>query len=122
MFGLARRASSQKRSSSQLNCSSAGPSRCVGGFSKRQKSGVGATKTPRRSVSLSVRGQAEGARAHHAGVDRVVAYEVGSVGRSCGERTAGPSAEGDRISVTVISPRGAGVVAGPPATERVRDA
>lgn len=52
MLGLARRASSQKRSSSQLNCSSAGPSMCVGGLSKRQKRGVGATNTPRRSVSL----------------------------------------------------------------------
>lgn len=52
MLGLARRASSQKRSSSQENCSAAGPSTCVGGFSKRQYSGVGATKTPRRSVSL----------------------------------------------------------------------
>ena len=30
-----------------------GPSRCVGGFSKRQNSGVGARNTPRRSVSLS---------------------------------------------------------------------
>ncbi len=49
MFGFARRASSQKRSSSQLNCSSPGPSTCVGGFSKRQYSAVGA----RRSVSLS---------------------------------------------------------------------
>ncbi|MGX1031405.1 hypothetical protein RKD38_006086 [Streptomyces ambofaciens] len=53
MFGFARRASSQKRSSSQLNCSSPGPSTCVGGFSKRQYSAVGARKTPRRSVSLS---------------------------------------------------------------------
>jgi hypothetical protein len=52
MLGLARSASSQKRSSSQLNCSSAGPSTCVGGLSKRQNSGAGATKTPRRSVSL----------------------------------------------------------------------
>ncbi len=39
MFGLARSARVQKRSSSQLNCSSAGPSTCVGGFSKCQKSG-----------------------------------------------------------------------------------
>lgn len=52
MFGLARSARVQKRSSSQLNCSSAGPSTCVGGFSKCQKSGVGARNTPRRSVSL----------------------------------------------------------------------
>lgn len=52
MFGLARSARAQKRSSSQLNCSSAGPSTCVGGLSKRQKSGVGARNTPRRSVSL----------------------------------------------------------------------
>lgn len=52
MVGLARRANSQKRSSSQLNCSSAGPSTWVGGFSKRQNRGVGARKTPRRSVSL----------------------------------------------------------------------
>lgn len=53
MFGLARRASSQKRSSSQENSSSRGPSTCVGGFSNRQNSGVGARKTPRRSVSLA---------------------------------------------------------------------
>jgi hypothetical protein len=53
MVGLARRASSQKRSSSQLNCSSAGPSTCVGGLLKRQNRGVGARNTPRRSVSLS---------------------------------------------------------------------
>lgn len=52
MLGFARRASSQKRSSSQLNCSSAGPSMCVGGLTKRQKRGVGARNTPRRSVSL----------------------------------------------------------------------
>ncbi|SCD79200.1 hypothetical protein GA0115245_11688 [Streptomyces sp. di188] len=52
MFGLPRSASSQKRSSSQLNCSSAGPSTCVDGFSKRQNRGVGARNTPRRSVSL----------------------------------------------------------------------
>lgn len=53
MFGLARSARTQNRSSSQLNCSSAGPSTCVGGFSKRQNSGAGARNTPRRSVSLS---------------------------------------------------------------------
>ncbi len=35
-LGLPRSASSQNRSSSQLNCSSAGPSTCVGGFSKAQ--------------------------------------------------------------------------------------
>ncbi len=53
MFGLPRSASSQKRSSSQENCSSPGPSTCVGGFSNRQNRGVGARKTPRRSVSLA---------------------------------------------------------------------
>lgn len=52
-LGLLRSASEQNRSSSQENCSSAGPSTCVGGFSKRQYSGVGARNTPRRSVSLS---------------------------------------------------------------------
>ncbi|CAO0829127.1 hypothetical protein SMICM17S_11939 [Streptomyces microflavus] len=51
-FGLARSASSQKRSSSHENCSGPGPSICAGGLSKRQNSGVGATYTPRRSVSL----------------------------------------------------------------------
>ncbi len=53
MFGLARSASSQNRSSSQENRSSPGPSTCDGGFSKPQNSGVGARNTPRRSVSLS---------------------------------------------------------------------
>lgn len=52
MLGLARSASSQNRSSSQENCSCPGPSTCRGGLPKRQKSGVGATYTPRRSVSL----------------------------------------------------------------------
>lgn len=52
-LGLARSASSQKRSSSQENCSSAGPSTWEGGFVKPQNSGVGARNTPRRSVSLS---------------------------------------------------------------------
>ncbi|CAM5622443.1 hypothetical protein SRIMM317S_05231 [Streptomyces rimosus subsp. rimosus] len=42
MFGLARSASSQKRSSSQENSSSRGPSTSTRGFSKRQNSGVGA--------------------------------------------------------------------------------
>lgn len=41
-FGLARSASSHVRSSSHENSSSRGPSTCVGGFSKRQNSGVGA--------------------------------------------------------------------------------
>lgn len=52
MFGLDCRASSQKRSSSQLNCSGAGPSTCVGGLANRHCDGVGARNTPRRSVSL----------------------------------------------------------------------
>lgn len=52
MVGLARSARWQNRSSSQENSSSRGPSTWVGGFSKPQKSGVGARYTPRRSVSL----------------------------------------------------------------------
>lgn len=74
-LGLARSASAQKRSSSQENCSSAGPSTCAAWASRSPRTARSAPGTPPDVGVAALRRQAERPRPHHTGIDGVVTHE-----------------------------------------------